>query len=89
MNKEDIALVERAVKDAVAKEAGISASEIDPAAALLYNPRIDDAGFYRIIVDIEQRLGISSAEGTWYFDEGSVKGMVRYYVDARNETKKT
>ena len=88
MNNEDIALVERALKAAVAKEAGISASEIDPDAALINHPRIGDAGFYRIIVDIEQRLGISSNEGTWYFDEGSVKGMVRYYVDALNETKK-
>lgn len=89
MSNEDWTVVKRAVKAAVAEEARISASDIDPDAALINHPRIGDAGFYRIIVDIEQRLGISSDEGAWHFDEGSVKGLVRYYIDVLNGRKKT
>ena len=45
-----------------------------------------DAGtFYRIIVDIEQRLGLSSSEGDWVFEEASIQGLEDYYKNILGE----
>jgi hypothetical protein len=45
-----------------------------------------DAGtFYRIIVDIEQRLGLSSSEGDWVFEEASIHGLEDYYKNIMGE----
>jgi hypothetical protein len=46
--------VENAVRAAVAREACIPATEINPDVYLVAHPQIGAGGFYRIIVDIEQ-----------------------------------
>lgn len=40
----------------------------------------EDAGvFFRIVADIEIKLGLSALEGDWVFDDSSVQGLVKYY----------
>ena len=45
----------------------------------------DSSTFYRIIVDIEQRLGLSSSEGDWVFEEASIQGLEDYYKNILGE----
>ena len=46
----------------------------------------EDAGaFYRIVADIEQKLGLSALEGNWVFEDSSVQGLVKYYKKILDE----
>jgi len=69
-------MVKEVVYDTVARHLGLSRQELNEMTLL------DDPGtFYRIIVDIEQQLGIGTFEGDWRFEEGSLSGLVEYYSD--------
>ena len=68
--------VKEVVYDTVARHLGLRRQELNEMTSL------DDPGaFYRIIVDIEQQLGIGTFEGDWCFEEGSLNGLVDYYSD--------
>lgn len=70
--KDDV--VKEIVYETVARHLGLRRQELHETTSL------DDTGtFYRIIVDIEQQLGLSPLEGDWCFDEGSIGGLVSYY----------
>jgi hypothetical protein len=73
--------VAAAVRAAVVRERGIPLSEIELAADLLDDLQIGPDAFYRIIIDVEQALGIGVFEGNWEYDDGTVNGLVSYYVD--------
>ena len=84
--------VAEAVRAPVSRERGIPVSEFQSAAGLMDDSRIGSDGFYRIIADVEQALGIGVSEGNWEFDEGTVNGLVSYYVEIlrkRRETKQS
>ena len=81
--------VEEAVRTAVSREQGISLSEIESAADLMDDSQIGPDAFYRIIVDVEQALGIGASEGNWEFEEGTVNGLVSYFVTILTKRKQT
>ncbi len=69
-------MVKEVVYGTVARHLGLRRKELNEMTSL------DDPGaFYRIIVDIEQQLGIGTFEGDWCFEEGSLNGLVDYYSD--------
>ena len=72
--------VREAVKVAVSKERGFPVSELESTEDLMDDSRIGPDGFYRIIADVEQALGIGTFEGNWEFEEGTFNGIVSYYV---------
>ncbi len=71
--KDDI--VQEIVYETVARHIGLKRQKLDEIMTLTEDP----GAFYRIIVDIEQQLGLSSSEGDWSFDEGTIRGLVNYY----------
>jgi hypothetical protein len=84
--------VAEAVRAAVSRERGIPVSETESAADPMDDSRIGPDRFYRIIVDVEQALGIEVSEGNWEFDAGTVNGLVSYYVEIlrkRTETQQS
>ena len=81
--------VAEAVRAAVSRERGIPVSETGSAADLMDDSQIGPDGFYRIIVDVEQALGIGVSEGKWEFDDCTLNGLVSYYVEILRKRRET
>lgn len=81
--------VTEAVRSAVSRERGIPVSEIGSAADLMDDSQIGPDGFYRIIVDVEQALGIGVSEGNWELDDCTLDGFVNYYVEILRKRRET
>ena len=74
--------VAEAVRAAISRERGIPVSE-----DLMDDSPIGPDEFYRIIVDVEQSLGIGVSEGNWEFDDCTPNGLVSYYVEILRKRK--
>jgi len=74
-------LVRDIVYETVAQHLGLKIDEVKED----MDASKDSSTFYRIIVDIEQRLGLSSSEGDWVFEEASIQGLEDYY---KNQTSR-
>ena len=73
--------VKDVVYDTVARYSGLKSEEVKPGI-----DASEDAGaFYRIVADIEQKLGLSALEGNWVFEDSSVQGLVKYYKKILDE----
>ncbi len=81
--------VSRAVYAAVAKETGMPRSELRPETLLEESSGVGADGYYRIIVDIERRLGVSTFDGNWCFDDASIESLVRYCVRLHKDREMT
>jgi len=68
-------IVKEIVYDTVARHIGLKRQNLHETASIE-----DPKAFYRIIVDIEQQLDLSSLKGDWCFDEGTIRGLVNYYT---------
>ena len=81
--------VAEAVRAAVSRERGIPVSETGSAADLMDDSQIGPDGFYRIIVDVEQALGVGVSEGDGEFDDCTLNGLVSYYVEILGRRRET
>jgi hypothetical protein len=65
--------VAEVVRTAVSRERGIPVSETESEADLMDDSQIGPDGFYRIIVDVEQALGVGVSEGNWELDDCTLR----------------
>lgn len=61
----------------VARHMGVPPEEL----RLQNRVRLDAAALYRILVDIEQQLGVHPLDGNWSFEGDSIGAIVAYYVE--------
>ena len=73
--------VKDVVYETIAQHLGLKREAVKPGMGAS-----EDAGaFYRIVADIEQKLGLSALEGDWVFEDSSVQGLVKYYKKILDE----
>ena len=68
--------IREVVFETVARHFKTPRNELGPSEEL----EVDPNGLVRILVDIEQQLGIGGLQGNWQFEDGSVNAIVDYYV---------